>query len=129
MTSRSPDSGGAAGDGRRRALDTDDAIAALDVGSDQDCRILYQKILNAPTRLVQCEHFTTNLLACSETVVRNYAFDTFVIHVCVHGSYAIDYNGERLDVRAGDCVLIPAAIESVNLETESGFRLLECFIV
>jgi mannose-6-phosphate isomerase len=115
--------------GRRRALDTDNAIAALDVGADQDCRLAYQEILNAPARLVQCEHFTTDILACSETVVRNYAFDSFVIHVCVHGAYTIDYGRGRLDVRMGDCVLIPAAIESVNLETESGFKLLECFIV
>jgi len=115
--------------GRRRALDTDNAVAALDVGVDQDCRLSYQNILNAPARLVHCEHFTADILACSETVVRNYAFDSFVIHVCVHGAYTIDYGHGRLDVRMGDCVLIPAAIESVNLETESGSRLLECFIV
>ena len=115
--------------GSRRALDMDNAIAALDLGVDQDCKIPYQAIPNAPTPLVQCRHFTTNLLTCFETVVRNYAFDSFVIHVCVHGSYAIDYGRGRLEVRRGDCVLIPAVIESVNLETESGFTVLECFIV
>ncbi|WP_371764316.1 type I phosphomannose isomerase catalytic subunit [Massilia sp.] len=128
VTYRIHDYGRVDADGRPRALDMDNAVAALDVGSAQDCRIRYQEILNAPTCLVQCEHFTTNLLACSETVVRNYAFDAFVIHVCVQGSYAIDYGGERLDVRAGDCVLIPAAIESVILATAFGFRILECFI-
>ena len=115
--------------GRRRALDTDNAIAALDYGFCQDCRRPYQKILNAPMRVVQCEHFTVNILECSETVVRNYSFDSFVIHVCVHGSYTIDYRAGRLGVRMGDCVLIPAAIRFVNLETESGFTILECFII
>lgn len=114
--------------GSRRALDTDDAIAALDFGFYQDCRIRYRKILNAPARLVHCEHFTTNILECSETVVRNYPFDSFVIHVCVHGSYTIDYEQGHLDVRAGDCVLVPAAIRSVMLETDSGFKILECFV-
>jgi mannose-6-phosphate isomerase len=128
VTYRIHDYGRVDADGRPRALDMENAIAALDVGSAQDCRIRYQEILNAPTCLVQCEHFTTNLLVCSEMVVRNYAFDAFVIHVCVQGSYAIDYDGKRLDVRAGDCVLIPAAIESVKLATASGFRILECFI-
>ncbi|WP_322399617.1 type I phosphomannose isomerase catalytic subunit [Massilia luteola] len=129
VTYRIHDYGRVDAHGRRRALETDNAIAALDVGADQDCGIPYQEILNGPTRLVQCRHFTTDLLACSETVVRNYAFDSFVIHVCVQGSYAIDYGQGRLEVRRGDCVLIPAAIESVHLETESGFKLLECFIV
>ncbi|WP_229519037.1 type I phosphomannose isomerase catalytic subunit [Massilia rhizosphaerae] len=115
-------------DGSRRLLDTDDAIAALDFGFHQDCRIRYKKILNAPARLVHCEHFTANVLACSETVMRNYPFDSFVIHVCVHGSYTIDYGQGCLDVRLGDCVLVPAAIQSVVLETISGFKILECYV-
>ena len=115
--------------GGRRALDTDAAIAALDFGFHQDFKLPYQEILNAPARLVQCEHFTADILECSETVVRNYAFDSFVIHVCVHGSYTIHYGWGRLDVRMGDCVLIPAVIQTIDLETESGFKILECFIV
>jgi mannose-6-phosphate isomerase len=128
VTYRIHDYGRVDANGNRRALDTDNAIAALDLSLYQDCRRPYQKILNAPARLVHCEHFTANILECSETVTRHYAFDSFVIHVCVHGSYAIDYGWGRIDVRLGDCVLIPAVIGSVDLETESGFKLLECFI-
>jgi mannose-6-phosphate isomerase len=84
--------------------------------------------MNAPVRVVNCEHFTVNILDYSEPVVRNYSFDSFVIHVCVHGTYCIDYGRGRLDVNMGDCVLIPAAIRIVNLDTKSGFRTLECFI-
>jgi mannose-6-phosphate isomerase len=46
----------------------------------------------------------------------------------VHGTYSIDYGWGRLEVGMGDCVLIPAVIQIVNLDTESGFRILECFI-
>lgn len=128
VTYRIHDYGRLDANGCRRALDTDDAIAALDFGFHQDCKLPYQEILNQPARLVQCEHFTTDLLVCSNAVVRDYSFDSFVIHVCVYGSYTIDYGWGRLAVRMGDCVLIPASIQSVNLETESGFRILESFI-
>ena len=115
-------------DGNRRALHTDNAIAALDFSFQREYKASYQKTLNAPVQVVNCEHFTTNILDYSRPVVRNYSFDSFVIHVCVHGAYRIDYGWGRLEVSMGDCVLIPAAIRIVNLDTETGFRILECFI-
>jgi len=115
-------------DGNRRALHLDKAMAALDFSFYRDYKSLYRKTLNAPVRVVRCEHFTTNILEYSESVVRNYSFDSFVIHVCVHGAYRIDYGRGWLDVRMGDCVLIPAAIRIVSLDTETGFKILECYI-
>lgn len=115
--------------GNRRALHMENAIAALDFSFYREYKSLYRKKLNAPVRVVNCEHFTTNILEYSEPVVRNYSFDSFVIHVCVHGAYRIDYGWGYMDVNIGDCVLIPAAIRIVNLDTESGFRILECFIL
>jgi mannose-6-phosphate isomerase len=114
--------------GKRRALDMENAIAALDFGFHRQYKSPYQKKLNAPVRVAHCEHFTANVLEYSEPVVRKYIFDSFVIHVCVHGTYCIDYGWGRLEVGMGDCVLIPAVIQIVNLDTESGFRILECFI-
>jgi mannose-6-phosphate isomerase len=115
--------------GQRRALDMEGAIAALDFGFCLEYKFRYQKKLNEPVRLVNCEHFTTNILECIGPVVRDYTFDSFVIHVCVQGNYRINYGWGRLSVRMGDCVLIPAAIQNVILETDTGFTILECFIL
>jgi mannose-6-phosphate isomerase len=116
-------------DGNRRALHLDKAMAALDFSFYREYKSLYRKKLNAPVRVVSCEHFTTNILEYSESVVRDYSFDSFVIHVCVHGAYRIDYGRGCLDVRMGDCVLIPAAIRIVSLDTETGFKVLECYVL
>jgi len=115
--------------GQRRALDLDSAIAALDFGFRREYKSRYQKKLNEPVRLASCEYFTTNILECRGPVVRDYSFDSFVIHVCVQGSYKINYGWGRLSVCMGDCVLIPAAIQNVVLETDAGFKILECFIL
>ena len=115
--------------GQRRALDLDSAIAALDFGFRREYKSRYQKKLNEPVRLASCEYFTTNILECLGPVVRDYSFDSFVIHVCVQGSYKINYGWGRLSVCMGDCVLIPAAIQNVVLETDAGFKILECFIL
>lgn len=115
--------------GQRRALDMENAIAALDFRFYGKCKSRYRKKPNEPVRLVSCEHFTTNILECLGPVVRDYSFDSFVIHVCVQGNYRINYGSGRLSVRMGDCVLIPAAIQNVILETDAGFKILECFIL
>ena len=115
--------------GQRRALDLDSAIAALDFGFRREYKSRYQKKLNEPVRLASCEYFTTNILECLGPVVRDYSFDSFVIHVCVQGSYKINYGWGSLSVCMGDCVLIPAAIQNVVLETDAGFKILECFIL
>jgi len=47
----------------------------------------------------------------------------------VQGDYRINYGWGRLSVRMGDCVLIPAVIQNVILETDAGFKVLECFIL
>ena len=115
--------------GERRALDMEGAIAALDFRFYRKYKSRYRKKLNEPVRLVSCEHFTTNLLECLGPVARDYSFDSFVIHVCVQGNYRINYGWGRISVRMGDCVLIPAAIRNVILETDAGFKILECFIL
>jgi len=115
--------------GQRRALDMDSAIAALDFGFCREYKSRYQKKLNDPVRLVHCEHFTTNILEGIGPVARDYSLDSFVIHVCVQGSYRIDYGFGYLSVRMGDCVLIPAVIQNAILETDAGFKILECFIL
>lgn len=115
--------------GRRRALDIESAIAALDFEFYREYKSRYRTKLNEPVRLASCEHFTTDLLECIGPVARDYSFDSFVIHVCVQGNYRINYGWGRLSVRMGDCVLIPAAIQHVILETDAGFKILECFIL
>ncbi len=115
--------------GNRRDLHTEEALAALDFGCYPDYRTTYARTLNQAAKVVECEYFTTNILEFDRPVSRDYSFDSFVIHVCVQGSYTLNYGSDSLEVDMGDCVLIPAALRHVNLTTETGFRILESFVV
>lgn len=115
--------------GNSRELHTEQALAALDYEVYPEYKTPYPKTKNEAVNAVSCEYFTTNVLDFTGSTVRDYsAFDTFAIHVCVAGSYTLITPGSQTDVKMGDCVLIPAAIKNVRLETSAGFKILESYI-
>lgn len=115
--------------GNMRELHTEDALDALDFEAVDDCKVAWPGTVNAPVKVVECEHFTTAVLEFNQPVTRDYSFDSFVIHVCVQGSCTLNYRDATLDIEMGDCLLIPAAITSVTLATRTGCRILESYII
>ncbi len=115
--------------GNKRELHTEEALAAIDYNFYDQYKSPYDKKKNEPVEVVTCPYFTTNILDFSQSVSRDYsAHDSFVIHVCVQGSYTLQYGDEQLNVHMGDCILLPATIEKVSLETSTGFKILESYI-
>lgn len=114
--------------GNKRELHTEEALAALDYEVYPEYKSIYEKKLNEPVHVVSCPYFSTNILEFTQSVTRNYLFDSFVIHVCVQGAYTLNYGDESLNVKMGDCVLIPASIDKVSMDTQTGFKILECYI-
>lgn len=115
--------------GNKRELHVEEALDAIDYTFHKEYKTKYSKTQNETVELVDCPYFTTNILAYTEEVARDYSIlDSFVIHVCVEGSYVLNYGIEELPVQMGDCVLIPASSEKVVLKTNSGFKILESYI-
>lgn len=115
--------------GQKRELHVEEALAAIDYKFYPEYKTQYEKETNSVVEVVSCEYFTTNILQYTESVERDYAaLDSFVIHVCVDGAYTLTYNDEHLDVKMGDCILIPASVKNVSLKTDGGFKILESFI-
>ena len=89
----------------------------------------YEPEENKPVTLVMCPYFTTNLLEYTQPTIRNYqSYDSFVIHVCVEGSYTVVQGNEGIEVNMGQCILIPATAGEVSLETSEKFKILESYI-
>lgn len=115
--------------GNKRELHTEEALAAIDYKFYDNYKTSYEKKKNEPVEVVKCPYFTTSILDFSQSTKRDYsAKDSFVIHVCVQGSYTLKYEDGDLNVKMGDCILIPATIDKVSLETSSGFKILESYI-
>jgi len=56
------------------------------------------------------------------------AIDSFVVYMCIEGSYTLEYEDAKLMVTKGESVLIPALITEVTLVPNETTTLLEIYI-
>jgi mannose-6-phosphate isomerase len=76
--------------GNKRELHVKEALDAIDFTYHKNYKTKYQPTLNQPVELVDCNYFTTNVLEYTKEVVKDYRnLDSFIIHVCLEGSYIL----------------------------------------
>jgi len=115
--------------GNKRELHTQEALAAIDYKHYPEYKTNYQPEKNETVELVKCPYFTTDVLDFTESTSKDYSnLDSFVIHVCLAGAYTVNYNGESYPVKMGESILLPKTIDKIELETTSGFKILESYI-
>lgn len=115
--------------GNKRELHTEEALAAIDYEVYPEYKSRYEHKLNQAVNVARCDYFTTNILEFNDDTSRDYsAVDSFVIHVCVQGSYTIDTGETSTTVKMGECVLLPAAVQDIRIQTNEGFKSLESFV-
>lgn len=104
--------------GNSRELHLDLSLDVIDYKKVKDPKVIYQAQMNKPVELVSCPYFTTNLLDLSLPMARDYyAFDSFVILMCLEGACNIGQKGQfNVEMKMGDTVLIPASLHHIVLD-------------
>lgn len=118
-------------DGKKRALHTEQALAAIDFNHYPNYRTEYPQN-ETSAQLVQQEHFSVNLLSLDKPTPRSYhSLDSFVVLLCVQGQGVLHYGGQSLEVPLGAAVLVPAAQQQIELVPtgQAPFKLLESYMV
>ena len=115
--------------GNKRDLHVEEALVAIDYRYYDDYKTKYEATKNESVKLVSCEYFTTNILDFTKNEIKDYTdLDSFVIHVCLEGSYVLKSENEEILVKMGDCILLPATTTQIELATNTGFKILESYI-
>ncbi len=115
--------------GNHRELHTDLAVDAIDFSYVENAKIKYSLKTNEPSNVVDCEHFTTNVLPVEGVVERNYSLlDSFVILMGVEGDLELQWNGGVETLKMGETILIPAMIENITLKSQNKGKVLEVYI-
>ncbi len=115
--------------GNLRELHTENALDALDFTFHKEYKTLYKKIKNEPITLVKTEYFTTRLICCDENYKSEIKIlQSFVIYICLKGSFLIEYPFGAVKIQKGETVLIPSMITDITLIPLSDFEVLEVFI-
>lgn len=114
-------------DGRKRQLHTAEAMDAIDFsGIKANAATRYSARRNQTVTLADCPYFTTRLIDFDQPMRKNLEeVDTFVIYLCIGGLTAVKSLETIVPMHTGECVLVPAVADSVELFCEGPAKLLE----
>ncbi len=105
-------------DGRKRELHTELALGAIRYEPASALKP-YDKSPNRAHLIVDCPYFTTHFVALNGQVPVRREADSFAVYMCVRGSFSITDIASRHDYKAGDTVLLPAALEAYTLDGDA----------
>lgn len=116
-------------DGKPRELHTEEALDAIDFSPIGAYKTPYQEQINRSANLLTCPYFTTNLLVFDKKIDSDYYFlDSFVVYICLEGSFTLSYPGGKESVKAGETLLLPAEIKQASFIPDERSRVLEVYI-
>lgn len=115
--------------GKSRELHTDLATDAIDFDSVGSLKTSTVININSSANIAECEFFNTNLQWIDRAVMKNYeSIDSFIVYICVEGSFNVRWNKNSEEISLGETVLIPATLRELVLEPTPEAKLLEVYI-
>lgn len=103
--------------GKKRQLHTAEAQDAIDFSAIQGhASTRYQAQPNKTTTVAACPYFITRIIPLESPIRKNLEdVDCFVIYMCVSGMAAVKAMDTIVPLHVGECVLVPASADSVEL--------------
>lgn len=117
-------------DGKKRQLHTAEAMDAIDFsGIEGHASTRYTAAPNESTTIAACPYFNTRIIPLTAPIRKNLEdHDSFVVYLCVAGIAAVKAMGTIVPMHTGECVLVPAEADQVELFCEGAATLLEATI-
>lgn len=115
--------------GNKRELHTELALDALDFKCYPKYKSEYEDKMEEPVNLVTSEYFTTNKIHFTKPINREYSkLDCFKIFICVEGEFTLKYAEDKMILKKGDTVLVPAIMQELKLEPIMESQVLEVYV-
>lgn len=120
-----------------RPLHISESLQVLDFKKQDSYKSEYNKTLNTLNTICKTPYFTTNYLKTNTDLQLDLSLrDSFTLLICLNGQGQLHYtsadsssggNGIEPFVM-GDCILIPACIENINIQSDFNCTFLETHI-
>ena len=116
-------------DGKLRELHVSEALDAIDYSVVKEPRTAYEYRKNETVEIVNTPYFVTNLISLDKPMRKDFSkLDSFVVYMCVEGIAAVRTMDTIEPMHAGECVMVPAVAETVELFSQGQAKLLEVYI-
>ena len=115
-------------DGNPRQLHTNEAAESIDYTVLDDYQTHYTPHKNEGSILIECPYFNTAVYDLTEPMTIDYSeLDSFVALIGIKGEGLLTVDGEKVTLRAGETILIPATVQEVNVE--GTVKFLETYVI
>ena len=79
--------------------------------------------------VVSCPYFTTSIYDLTLPYAKDLSgIDSFMVIMCLKGSGTLEVDGESVDVKQGETLLIPASADDICFIPEEGMKILTSYI-
>ncbi|MBR1627131.1 MAG: class I mannose-6-phosphate isomerase [Bacteroidales bacterium] len=114
-------------DGNQRQLHLEEGLKVMDLSAQEGtAKCHYHYHLNETTNLVECPYFVTNLIPLTSGLKKDLReADTFYLYFCVAGSGFVTCMNERISLKAGEILMIPAIADEALIEPSPMMEILE----
>ncbi len=114
--------------GKYRELHNELAVEVVELDAKGNYFIDYIK-QDESNKLVSNQYFSVNYLQFTGLSKKDYSeIDSFVVLMCISGGFSLSYKDEIMNVNKGETILIPAVINTIELNSENHTELLEVYI-
>lgn len=111
--------------GNLRELHTELALEAINYQRTESKKA-YDQTMNVSNVMVDCPYFTTSFIPLTDTASVHSTNDSFTVLMVMEGDCALLYGDKKMEVTKGTTILLPAALEAVQLKGKA--ELLEITI-
>ena len=112
-----------------RELHTELALDAIDFSFHDNYKTEYRYPKNGSATILKEPFFDVNLIHIHQPVEKDYSeLDSFVLYLCTEGSFTLKTTNNTTKVVKGECILIPAIINIVEIHPDHHAEILEIFI-
>ncbi len=115
--------------GNKRELHNELAADVIDYKQYPAYKTTYTDYINKAVQLVKEQYFETNKITFDQPVKRDHSqLDSFVIYICLAGACTVKTGDFTTELGLGDCLLIPAFFDTLELHPDNACQLLETYI-
>lgn len=116
-------------EGNKRDLHYDKAVKVINFEDADSGKVRKTLKVKGVSNLVDCTCFTTNLIDVDQRLCRDYnSIDSFVILINTEQTCELNCNGKKYILNELESILIPACINSVEINSVVKCKILEVYV-
>jgi mannose-6-phosphate isomerase len=112
--------------GQSRTLHISEAADAIRYDLKSSVIRHFQPPVNQSTPMLETTHFSAQFVNLHSTLIKNFqGQDSFIVYFTLSGNYDLICRNQTVNVKSGECILIPAMVEELVFRPNQSAQLIE----